>query len=58
MWTHLNNSVVRQEESMYVFNAYFVKDDGTELNTGIGFDHNPSSEEINDAVIAFQSTLG
>ena len=57
MWTHTNNSDIRYENSIYVFNAYFVKDDGTECNTGLGFNHNPTQAEIDAAVVEFQATL-
>lgn len=57
MWTHNNNSDIRIENGMYVFNAYFTKDDGTQCNTGIGFVHSPTQVEIDAAVTAFQATL-
>lgn len=57
MWTHNNNSDVRIEDGIYIFNAYFVKDDGTQCNTGIGFDHSPTPEEIDAAITVFQATL-
>ena len=57
MWTHLNNSDVRMENGLYCVNAYFSKDDGTELNTGLAFDHSPTQAEIDAAVQEFMGTL-
>ena len=56
MWTHTNNSDIRFENNQYVFNAFFIKD-SEELNTGIGFDHTPTQQEIDAAVTEFQNTL-
>ena len=53
MWTHLYNNTVVDN----AFNAYFSKDDGTQCNTGIGFDHTPTQEEIDQAVADFMATL-
>lgn len=57
MWTHLKNSDILLDNNVYYINAYFIKDDGTELNTGIGFDHTPSLIEITEAVDLFYKTL-
>jgi hypothetical protein len=58
MWAHNSNSEIRIEDGMYVFNAYFIKDDGSELNTGLGFDHEPTQEEIDLAVTNFITEYG
>jgi len=58
MWTHTNNSDIRTENGLYVFNAYFVNDTGEELNTGLDFDHNPTQEEIDLAVTNFMVEYG
>lgn len=52
MFTHLYNSDIRNEDGQFVFNAYFTKD-GSNLNTGIGFDHIPTQEEIDLAITNF-----
>lgn len=58
MWTHLYNSDIRQENGAFVFNAYFSKDDGIDLNTGFSFDHTPTADEMNAVVVDYQKTLG
>lgn len=57
MYTHLYNSEVIAEGSNYRVNAFFSKDDGTDLNTGLGFDHMPTQEEIDAAVSEYASGL-
>lgn len=55
MLTHIYNSDIRNEDGQFVFNAYFTQD-GCDLNTGLGFDHMPTQEEIELAVTDFMTT--